>query len=260
MFPIHLRICVLATMLTLPVAACVGQSKQVGAFAGGDSAVLSVEQPDAPSTVSDKATSKSIFGVPPTKATGSPAPKFHLIIHANEYGVPLSNGEKLDSAIRSRLTASSFASTALSAGWSHMLNTPPHYGTDSGAFSERVGAVEVRQTTQSIFTYGIYAVLFHDDLRYYAIGDETNVPMRAAYAASRLVVTQKDNGRATANWPLLASIATTTALTDTYYPQRDHGFANGAKAVGLSIGTTILNNELQEFIGDGLRLLRRNRN
>ena len=141
-----------------------------------------------------------------------------------------------------------------------MRNSAPHYGTDSGAFGERLGALALKQTTQSVFSYGIYAGMFHDDPRYYVMGRrQRNVGIRALYSASRVFITQKDDGSQAINWPKFAGIATSTAITNAYYPPRDHGFANGATALGVSLWSGILNNEIHEFIGDGLRLMRHER-
>lgn len=168
--------------------------------------------------------------------------------------------DKLKLSIMSRLTASDIVATVFSAGWSQIRDSSPHYGTDSGAFGERLGALALKQTTQSIFNYGIYAGLFHDDPRYYVMGRQRSIGVRALYSASRLVITQTDDGRAAINWPKFAGIASATALTEAYYPAQDHGFASRTAAFGESLGTSILNNEIHEFLGDGLRLLRHKRN
>jgi len=257
--PNYWRIIYLAMVLIWLTELGVGQAQRIGALTDDDAAVASDALPNAPGTMSDKTTSNSILGTTPRKATDNPARKFHLVVHPREFGVRLSSGEKLELAVRSRFAVSDLASTAFSAGWSQLRNGPPHYGTDSGAFGERLGALALKQTSQSIFSYGIYASLFHDDPRYYVMGESRGGGVRALYSASRLIIANKDDGRAAINWPKLAAIASATALTESYYPPRDHGFANGAISFGISLWTSILNNEIHEFIGDGFRL-RRNRN
>jgi hypothetical protein len=194
--------------------------------------------------------------VAPQPATGTPARKFHRVVQPYEAGQPLNSADKLKLSIMSRLTMSDVASTVFSAGWSQLRDSSPHYGTDSGAFGERLGALALKQTTQSIFNYGIYASLFHDDPRYYVMGRQRNVGVRALYSASRLVITQTDDGKAAINWPKFAGIASATALTEAYYPAQDRGLGSRTTAFGESLWTTILNNEIHEFIGDGLRLMR----
>jgi hypothetical protein len=237
----------------------VGQATVAGTQTSG--AVVSPAQlPDAPDAVPDRAASSSIFGVTQRTNTGNLANKFHLVIHSGQYGMPLNGGDKLELSVRSRLTVTDLVSTAFAVGWSQMRDSAPHFGTDSGAFGERLGALAVKQTTQSIFSYGMYANLFHDDPRYYVMGSRKKVGIRALYSASRLVIAQTDSGRASFNWPKFAGIASATALTNVYYPSTDHGFEKSVSAFGVSLGTSILTNEIHEFLGDGLRQLRHKQN
>ena len=102
--------------------------------------------------------------------------------------------------------------------------------------------------------------MFRDDPRYYVMGRQKNIVARVLYSASHVVIAQKNDGKATINWPKFAGIASATALTDAYYPTQDRGFANGAEAFGEALGTSILTNGIHEFMGDALRLVRQNRN
>lgn len=58
------------------------------------------------------------------------------------------------------------------------------------------------------------------------------------------------------NWPKLAGIATSTTLTPAYYPTVDHGFGNESKAFATSLATSILNDELHEFGGGLIHMIR----
>jgi hypothetical protein len=254
--PAYLHTCGLVILLISLAAPVVSQAQQPGTLTVDIAIAAPGDLPDAPSPTLDKSSYNSILEVPPRTKTGTPARKFHRVAQPNEYEQPLNSFDKLKLSIMSRLTASDIVSTAFSAGWSQMRDTSPNFGTDSGAFGERLGALALKQTTQSIFNYGIYASLFHDDPRYYVMGRQRNAGVRALYSASRLVITQTDDGRAAINWPKFAGIASAIALTNLYYPAQDHGFTNGATAFGVSLGSSILNNELHEFVGDGLRLLR----
>ena len=82
---------------------------------------------------------------------------------------------------------------------------------------------------------------------------------RALYAAERTIITQKDDGSQAINWPKLAGIASSTALTTAYYPTVDHGFGNESKAFAMSLATSILNDELHEFGGDLFHMIRRHK-
>jgi len=214
--------------------------------------------PDAPSAV-------AVAGIPdpfaeyitqPSSRT-EPAKKFHRVVHPDEIAPPLTAGDKFELAIMSRLTVTDIFSTAFSAGLSQWRDSRPHYGVDEGAFGERLGGIALKQTTQSIFSYGLYAAAFHDDPRYYIMGDGHSVTKRAIYSATRLVITKKDDGSAAANWPKFAGIVSAAALSNAYYPQRDRGPLNTTYSVFNSLGTSILNNEIHEFIGDVARIVHR---
>jgi hypothetical protein len=256
--------CVLRTVvLTAYMEALTSGRAQQTEIAGDQPMVGSpAELPDAPSarlnpSAQNEVHSASIYEPPPRVQSGTMASNYHRIIQPYQIADPLTSKEKLELSIMSRLTVSDVASTAFSAGWSQMRNSAPHYGTDSGAFGERLGALALKQTTQSIFTYGIYASMFHDDPRYYVMGrQQKNIARRAMYSAACVFITQKDDGSEAINWPKFAGIASATAITNAYYPARDRGFAQGAESFGVSLWTSILNNEIHEFIGDGLRLLR----
>jgi hypothetical protein len=215
---------------------------------------------DAPSPTAESSVSSWVLGVAPQPGTGIPARKFHRVVQPYEVGQPLNSADKLKLSIISRLTMSDVASTAFSAGRSQIRDSSPHYGTDSGAFGDRLGALALKQTMQSIFSYGIFASVFHDDPRYYVMGTQKNVGLRALYSASRLAITQTDDGKVAINLPKFAGIASATALTEVYYPAQDRGLGSRTEAFGESLWTSILNNEIHEFIGDGLRLMRHRQN
>ncbi|MGA2890257.1 MAG: hypothetical protein ABSE51_19605 [Terracidiphilus sp.] len=254
------RICGLVVMLAWLTEPSACGAQQTGMLITNNPADVPDDLPNALSATPDKTTFNSRFGVATRTVIGNSENKLHLVVQPSEFAEPLNGSEKIDLAVRSRFTLSDLASTAFSASWSQMRDSVPHFGTNSGAFGERLGALALKQTSQSIFSYGIYANLFHDDPRYYVMGRQKRVGERALYSASRLVIARKDDGTAATNWSKFAGIASATAFTNAYYPKHDHGFANGAVSCGMSIWTSILNNEVHEFIGDGLRLMRRDRN
>ena len=79
---------------------------------------------------------------------------------------------------------------------------------------------------------------------------------RIIYSATRLVITRKDDGTSATNWPKFAGVVTAAALSNAYYPQRDRGPLNTTYSVISSFGTSILNNEIHEFIGDAVKIVR----
>ena len=188
-----------------------------------------------------------------------PARKYHRVVQPYEQAQPLDALEKVKLSVASRVTVGEVLSTGVSAGWSQWRNSRPHTGTDAGAFEERLRDLAIKQTTQSFFTYGVYAAAFHDDPRYYVMGSTMSPVHRLVYAAERTIFTQKDDGASAINIPKIAGIATATALTTAYYPAVDHGFGNESKAFAMSLATSVLNDELHEFGGDLFHLIRHNK-
>ena len=232
-------------------------------------AVATSELPDSPGALLSSSTSASDSTadapdapVIPTRDIEStsvlvPARKYHRVVRPYEEAAPLTGLDKIKLSIISRATFGEAAGTAWAAVWSQWRDSRPHYGTDTEAFEKRLGALALKQTSQSFFTYGVYAAAFHDDPRYYVMGPTMRPLHRVIYSAERTILTQKDDGSPAINWPKFSGIATSTALTTAYYPAADHGFGNESKAFATSLATSILNDELHEFGGDMLRLIHR---
>lgn len=233
--------------------------------------VATTELPDSPgallatsSSASDAASNAPDTTVIPARNLEStsvlvPARKYHRVVKPYEEARPLTGFDKIKLSFISRATWGELVGTTWAAGWSQWRDSRPHYGRDGEAFEKRLGALALKQTSQSFFTYGVYAAAFHDDPRYYIMGPTMKPLHRALYAAERTIITQKDDGSQAINWPKLAGIASSTALTTAYYPTVDHGFGNESKAFAMSLATSILNDELHEFGGDLFHMIRRNK-
>jgi hypothetical protein len=139
-----------------------------------------------------------------------------------------------------------------SAGYGHLFNGSPNYGTDSGAFGMRLGATAVRATSQNIFSNAVFAPLFHEDPRYYKLGNGHNPIKRVAYAATRAMVTRRDDGTSSVNYSLLAGNLAGAVLTNAYYPQLNQGFGQTAKTFGTSVGGSAVGFVVSEFLYDAL--------
>jgi hypothetical protein len=228
--------------------------------------IATTELPDSPGAVLAASASAADPATPDTTVIPTrnvqessvlvPARKYHRVVRPYEQASPLTGFDKIKLSIISRATWGELAGTTWSAAWSGWRNSRPHYGTNAEAFEKRLGALAIKQTSQSFFTYGVYAAAFHDDPRYYIMGPTEKPMKRAIWSAERTIFTQKDDGSPAINWPKLAGIATSTALTTAYYPTVDHGFGNESKAFAMSLATSVLNDELHEFSGDVIRLIR----
>ncbi|WP_188760067.1 hypothetical protein [Edaphobacter acidisoli] len=139
-----------------------------------------------------------------------------------------------------------------SAGWSQLINRSPNYGTDKGAFGQRLGASAVRDISETVFSKSVFAPVFHEDPRYYRMGPGHGIIQRGVYAATRVFVTRTDEGRATPNYALLVGHAGGAALTVTYYPARNTSFGGVSRTFATSLGGAALGFVADEFLDDVL--------
>jgi hypothetical protein len=136
-----------------------------------------------------------------------------------------------------------------------MVNGAPHYGTNSAAFGERLGAALIKQTTSHVLTNGVFASLLHDDPRYYQLGDDYSLKRRMLYSGSRVLITRNDSGHAVPNIPRIAATISVAALNNVYYPPADRGFNHSMTNVFTSLAIKAAGYEMNEFMGDLLRLV-----
>ena len=144
------------------------------------------------------------------------------------------------------------AAMILSAGYEQAGNSAPNYGTDKGAFGQRLGAAALREESQSVFTYMVFAPLLHEDPRYYVEGPTRNALQRTFYAVTRPFITRTDGGHSTVNGALLLGYAGSAALTPAYYPSLNRNASDVLAVYGGSIGGAALGFFLNEFTDDAL--------
>jgi len=146
----------------------------------------------------------------------------------------------------------------MSAGFEQAVDGNPKFGTDSGAFGERLGAAFVRDASMRFFVGSFFPALFHEDPRYYRMqyGSDT---ARGLWAGKEALVTRTDSGRVTPNYSDLLGHLAACTLTQLYYPAPS---ANGRVVVEMwatSIAGDAGNNLLLEFVPSIANRWRRHR-
>lgn len=218
--------------------------------------------PDAPSAVRDsleeQAQDKNANS--PIRANmgnyGRPvAKKYASVIYPGQQALPLSAKDKLVYALPDSFGLMNLASITTSAGWSHLVDSAPHYGHNSEAFGKRVGAASLRNVTQSLSTDALFAPIFRDDPRYYQMGRDHNFFKRGLYAASRVVITRSDSGHQTFNAPLLLGYGTAAGISNLIYPDQDTGAKATLGNYGTSLGGAAIGMLTNEFLDDALRIV-----
>ena len=126
----------------------------------------------------------------------------------------------------------------------------PNYGTDRGAFGQRLGAAAIRDASEGIFSDSIMSPLLHEDPRYYRLGPSHNFFVRAIYAGTRPIITRTDGGRTSPNLAELSGTLAGSALTQAYYPQLNRGATQVMETFGGSLGGSAVGDVVSEFFED----------
>lgn len=209
---------------------------------------------DLPATLNDlddPQTTPASSASPPNVRTRH-SPQFAWAIAPDEMAQPMSAHDKIVGGVRHSVSLFSASGWLSSAGWAQLTNGIPNYGTDKGAFGQRLGTAVIHGTSNGIFSNSIFAPVFHEDLRYYIMGRGNNFFKRAIYATTRTIITRTDDGHATPNFALWAGNAGGAALTVTYFPAKNTSSKEVAKTFGTSLGGSAFGFFVREFLGDAL--------
>jgi hypothetical protein len=122
---------------------------------------------------------------------------------------------------------------------------------------QRVGAAAARDSSQAFLSNGPFAVMLHQDPRYFALGSHYSIARRAWYAITRPLVTRDStDGHAVMNTSLILGQAAGTALNNLYYPKINRNFHDNLAGFGGSMGGCALSFAVDEFTSDLLRAIR----
>jgi hypothetical protein len=221
--------------------------------------------PDAPTPQGESSveTSSSVEAEPAAPPTRTPrfapkplAPLFNKYIEPSQRAQTLTGfGRKFLFGADQIVSPYFFVAVVSSSGYEHATNGSPNFGTDKGAFGQRLGAAVIRDASQSIFTDGLMPAVFHQDPRYYVRGKSHNAFVRGTYAVSRVFITRTDGGANAPNYSLFAGHAATAILQNAYYPDVNHGVEETAKGFAGSFAGAALSNTVREFFPDLLHLV-----
>jgi len=189
-------------------------------------------------------------------ASARPTPKhaghLQMVVAPGEIADPMTVHEKIVGGFKDSFSLFAATGWLAAAGWEQLWNDSPNYGTDAGAFGQRLGAAVLRGSSESVFSESLFAPLFHEDPRYYVMGKGHPFFKRLVYAGTRVLITRTDGGHQTPNFALLAGNAAGSALTIPYYPAKNTTFSEVALTFGGSLGGSALGYVVDEFIIDAL--------
>lgn len=171
------------------------------------------------------------------------------MLKATDPYLPLTNQQKFHRWLGSTYSPYTFTSALLSTSWAQAVGDWPTYGSGMQGFGKRFGATVANTETAGFFKVFLLPVLTHEDPRFFYSGQHGTVA-RAMYAATRVFITRKDDGRSAFNTPEIAGTLFTAALTNAYYPRADRGFSNTMSRTFSGITSDASSNVLREFWPD----------
>jgi hypothetical protein len=181
-----------------------------------------------------------------------PQTKWDVSINPGETPHPYSAKDKIKYALREEFDLSSVFTAAYSGGYEHLRDTDPHYGSDSAAFGERVGAAAFRQGVYRIFGDGLLPALTHEDPRYYRVRDG-NVWHRSLGSIEQIVIRHRDDGSQGIGYAELAGHVMAEGLPLTFYPRRSSQATVAVFGFCSALGADGATKLAREFLPDLFR-------
>jgi hypothetical protein len=220
--------------------------------------------PDSPGAVLTSL-STSTVDEPADSADPTAAPRPVLLprvklVPADRKAPPQTTTDKITMGLREAVTPYSVIGWFFSAGWSHLIDSAPNYGSNSEAFAKRLGAAAALSSSRNIFSDSILGPIFHQDTRYYQLGKGHGIVHRGIYAATRPLIGKTDGGRNIPNYAFLLATGGSSGLTVTYYPEQNTSGGDVAQTFGSSLGGAALGALINEFGGDVIQSLHLTRN
>jgi hypothetical protein len=216
-----------------------------------------IDLPDAPGAAAPVAPPGSDLrsNNSPSTTTNTSASSLPEASHTNRYPLPgqaapvLTSHDKVVMGLQGAFSPYAAIGWIASAGYEQMTNSTPNYGSDRGAFGQRLGASAIRAVSEDVLADSVLAPAFHEDPRYYRLGPGHNILARVVYAASRALITRSDSGRTVPNFSQIGGNLVGAVLTNAYYPQSNRNAKTTLETFGGSIGGTALGDGIAELFG-----------
>jgi hypothetical protein len=217
--------------------------------------------PDAPDAKGlrgsspESSSSASAMADPPSTSRAE-APKIEVVIQPGEVAPKLTSGDKVLLGLKDSVSPFAMIGWIATAGYEQATDGSPDYGSDRGAFGQRLGAAAIRDVTDDILSESLMAPVFHEDPRYYRMGKTRNFFVRVIYSGTRPLITRTDSGSLSPNFANLSGTLEGSAITNLYYPQVNRGFGQTLETFGGSIAGDAVGDLVTEFYRDFTAIFR----
>ncbi len=148
-------------------------------------------------------------------------PTFNVTYHHD--AVPLAPGQKIELSFRSAVDPFAFASAFMSSGYHEAENDLKGFPWGPKGYFERTGVAYLDTFDSTIFSTGIFPIVFRQDPRYFRMGQGT-IKHRILYSLSTNFVAKNDyNGKWGPNMGNLLGNFAAGEISQFYYPAGNSG-------------------------------------
>ncbi len=168
---------------------------------------------------------------------------------------PLHPRQKLELFADQSIAPSRIVGSLAGSGIGQAANSLPRYGQGWDGYAKRFSSSMASGASTHFFGTFVIPSLLHDDPRYF-VKLHADLGHRIGYAVSRLVVTRKDDGAETANWPGILAPLLAESLANSYLPTNERTAGKTFRRYGLRLGLTATGNLAKEYWPTIFRSLR----
>lgn len=177
-------------------------------------------------------------------------PDYQTVENSSKPVAPMTPSQKWYLAWKETIDPFNIGTAAVTAAFSQLGNQTPKYGEGWPNYGRRFGAAIADFGTQNFFTAGVFAVLLHQDPRYFRKGPAVRILPRVLYSVTRILVCRNDSGKAVLNTSNLLGTAFGIAASNVYYPSASRTGTVMAGRIETSLFGDVTGNLMSEFWPD----------
>jgi len=194
--------------------------------------------PEPPASPADRPPDKHLFGVLPNYRTADTTLPFRA----------LTPREKFNIALHDSFDPPGFGIAAWYTAIYQLENTNPEFGQGIKGYVHRYATTYADQMLGNMMTEGAMPTLLHEDPRYYRRA-HGSIPVRTAWALSRILVTRTDRGNYRFNFSEFLGNSLSAGIANAYYP-RNRTLGDDVSRLETQLLSDSISNCLKEFWPD----------
>jgi hypothetical protein len=185
--------------------------------------------------------------LPPGKRVLGVLPNYRTANLTADYS-PLNAKQKMTIALKDSFDYPLIGVGAAYAGLYQLEDSHPQFNQGFKGYLRRFGTSYTDQLVGNMMTEGFLPIAFHEDPRYFRLGEGKN-SYRARYALTRIFVTRTDTGAKTFNFAEVVGNGVAAGVGLSYY-QDDRDVHDVLQNWGTQLATDAISQVLKEFWPD----------